>query len=405
MISLATKKLTVVIPALNEEDAIGGTLTRCLNVSNQICEESGLNSIEWIVVSDGSSDGTVRIASEIAQNDSRVRVVAWERNRGYGAAIQHGFHLGSGDLVAFLDADGTCDPACFSAMCRMILTQGAEIVIGSRMSPESKMPRIRRIGNWLYAILLGFLTGRSVTDAASGMRVLTRDAWRQLRPLPNGLHFTPAMSAKALATQMRIEEIVIPYADRIGRSKLNVVRDGVRFLHAILGGILSVRPDRLLGLVFALCCLFTAAISAFPIEHYWRNHKLEEWMIYRFFACYLLGQAGFTTYCAVALTHRLANFGPQRRSTDSFFASVAAYSFRIKPMIVWNTICIAISLWLIREGIYDFFTTRTVELHWSRMFVTAFLMSIVFQAIVTSILLGVIGMWVDARQVSEDGND
>ena len=394
MISSTKSTLTVVIPALNEEGAIAATLTRCLEVSESLRVNAGLQKVEWIVVSDGSTDKTV----EIARSFVAVQVIVLPTNQGYGAAIQTGFEAGTGDLLAFLDADGTCDPRCFEKMCTQILDDRAEVVLGSRMGSDSQMPRIRRVGNWLYAVLLGFLTGRSVTDAASGMRVLTRDAWHQLQPLPSGLHFTPAMSAKALVTHMRIVEIPIPYATRIGESKLNVLRDGFRFLSAILGGLLSVRPDRFLGMILLVCVILTIGIAAFPVEHYLRNKSLQEWMIHRFIACLVLSYAGFTTLTAIAVSHRLASLGPMRKPTDSFYASLAAKLFAPLPLGVWGLLCTLLSLFLIRDGLLEYITKRTVDLHWSRLIVAAFLMSIVFQGFITAVLLGVINMWVDAQR-------
>lgn len=396
MISSTKSTLTVVIPALNEEKAIATTLARCLAVSETLRLRAGLQEVEWIVVSDGSTDQTV----EIARSFQSVTVIVLSTNQGYGAAIERGFEAGKGDLLAFLDADGTCDPSFFEGMCTQILDEGAEVVLGSRMGPSSKMPRIRRIGNWLYALLLGFLTGRSVTDAASGMRVLTREAWLQLQPLPSGLHFTPAMSAKALVTQMRIFEIPIPYATRIGESKLNVLRDGFRFLSAILGGLLSVRPDRFLGLIFLACAIVTAGLAAFPVEYYLRNKSLEDWMIHRFIACLVLSYAGFTTLSGIGISHRLASLGPLRKPTDSFYAAIAAKLFAPVPFAVWGTACMLICASLIWDGLLEYVTKRTVNLHWSRLIVTAFLLSAVFQGFITAILLGVINLWVDAQRTS-----
>lgn len=98
--------LTIVIPTLNEEGAIGGTITRCQAASETIMKASGLSDIEIIVVSDGSTDGTV----EIARSFDGVKVIVFEENRGYGAAIKEGFRLGRGALVGFIDADGTVTP-------------------------------------------------------------------------------------------------------------------------------------------------------------------------------------------------------------------------------------------------------------------------------------------------------
>jgi len=399
MISSTKSTLTVVIPALNEEKAISAILTRCLAVSESLRKQAGLQEVEWIVVSDGSTDRTV----EIARSFQAVTVIVLQTNQGYGAAIERGFEAGKGDLLGFLDADGTCDPSFFEGMCSQILDDGAEVVLGSRMGAASKMPRIRRVGNWLYAILLGFLTGRSVTDAASGMRVLTREAWHQLQPLPSGLHFTPAMSAKALVTQMRIVEIPIPYASRIGESKLNVVRDGFRFLSAILGGLLSVRPDRFLGLIFVACAIMTAGLAAFPVEHYLRNRSLEEWMIHRFIACLVLSYAGFTTLAGIGISHRLASLGPLRKPTDSFYAGIAAKLFSPMLLAIWGTACMLLSVALIWDGLLEYATKRTVNLHWSRLIVAAFLISTVFQASITAILLGVINLWVDAQRTLRSG--
>lgn len=98
-------KLTIVIPALNEEEAIGGTICRCQQAIPTICENSPVADVELIVVSDGSTDRT----PEIARSFQGVSLIEFEQNQGYGAAIKAGFEAGVGDLLSFLDADGTCD--------------------------------------------------------------------------------------------------------------------------------------------------------------------------------------------------------------------------------------------------------------------------------------------------------
>ena len=76
------------------------------------------------------------------------------------------------------------------------------------MNDESDMPLVRRLGNWGFARLLGFISGRPLTDCASGMRVIRRGSLKYLMPLPDGLHFTPAMSCNALLDQRHIALIV-----------------------------------------------------------------------------------------------------------------------------------------------------------------------------------------------------
>ena len=132
MHDLDSRTLTVVIPALNEEEAIASTLRRCLAAREEIKRIAGLSAIEIIVVSDGSTDRT----AEIARGFDEVEVIVFEKNRGYGAAIKEGFRRGRGALLGFLDAVGTCDPRYFAEMCRVASEDQAEIVLGSRMGVD-----------------------------------------------------------------------------------------------------------------------------------------------------------------------------------------------------------------------------------------------------------------------------
>jgi glycosyltransferase involved in cell wall biosynthesis len=200
-----------------------------------------------------------------------VRLIVFEKNRGYGAAIKEGFRQSSGELVSFLDADGTCDPNYFGEMCAALHSEQAAVVLGSRMGPGNEMPRVRRLGNRLYALLLGSLSGRAVSDTASGMRVLRRDCLADLYPLPDGLHFTPAMSARAVMSDMRIVETPMSYAERVGQSKLSVLRDGVRFLYAIRDAAMLYRPSRVFRLAAAACVMVGLFWGAYPVEFYPRT--------------------------------------------------------------------------------------------------------------------------------------
>ena len=169
-------KLSIVIPAYNEEAAIGSIIDRCLAARAHITQNSGVEDVEITVVSDGSTDRTVSIARQY----EGIRLIVFQHNRGYGAAIKQGFEESDGDLVGFLDADGTCDPNFFVELCNAITEENASVAIGSRLGPQSEMPTIRRIGNRAYAFLLSMLSNQVVTDTASGMRVIRRHVLRRL---------------------------------------------------------------------------------------------------------------------------------------------------------------------------------------------------------------------------------
>lgn len=249
--------LSIVIPALNEEDGIAEVVERIRSAGPALAQ-IGVE-MEILVVDDGSEDATARIVQSLGD----VRLVRHRATSGYGAALKTGFSEARGNLLAFLDADGTYPPEEFPLLCRAALEQEADVVVGSRRSgASSEMPFVRRVGNFLWSNIVSVLAGRVCIDPASGMRVFRREALRRLYPLPDGLNFTPVMSTRALHEGMRFVEIPIPYSERSGRSKLSVVHDGARFLKTILWTALEYNPAKLLGLVGAA---FVAAASAIGV--------------------------------------------------------------------------------------------------------------------------------------------
>jgi glycosyltransferase involved in cell wall biosynthesis len=235
-------KLSVVIPAYNEEDGIAEIVERVLKIGPEL-KKVGVDALELIVVDDGSKDRT----PDIVRQYPNVRLIQHKVNKNYGGALKTGFHHASGDLLAFLDADGTYPPEYFPQMCKAVL-DGADICVGSRLAGEkNESPKIRQFGNFMFAKLVSLIGNTRVTDVASGQRVFRRDVLPQLYPLPDGLNFTPAMSTRAIHENLKLAEIAVPHSERLGRSKLGVLRDGVRFLRAIVWTALAYNPVRILG--------------------------------------------------------------------------------------------------------------------------------------------------------------
>jgi hypothetical protein len=234
--------LSIVIPAYNEEAGIAAIARRVLATAESL-SQVGVHSLELLVVDDGSRDGTAQRVSEV----EGVRLVRHPANRGYGAALKTGFCQAHGELIGFLDADGTYPPEHFPALVARALA-GADLVIGSRMAgAASQMPATRRLGNVFFAGLLSLLCQQAVSDSASGMRVFRREVLDRMYPLPDGLNLTPVMSTRAIHEGLTVAEVPIPYAERVGRSKLSVVRDGSIFLQSIVWTALAYNPVRMLG--------------------------------------------------------------------------------------------------------------------------------------------------------------
>ncbi|MFN3981891.1 MAG: glycosyltransferase family 2 protein, partial [Caldilinea sp.] len=247
--------LSVVIPAYNEEDGICEIMQRVLAVRESL-RSVGVDNLELLVVDDGSSDRT----AELVRSQPGATLVQHAKNGGYGAALKTGFAAASGEWIGFLDADGTYPPEYFPALMKAAEEQNADLVIGSRMAgAESQMPVMRRIGNIIFARLVNIISASNITDSASGMRIFKKSILSQLYPLPDGLNLTPVMSTRALHENLKMVEVPIPYSERIGRSKLSVVHDGMRFGQSIVWTALNYNPARPFGLIgmtsFAIAAL------------------------------------------------------------------------------------------------------------------------------------------------------
>ncbi len=249
--------LSVVIPAYNEEGGIQDIMARVLSIRAGLAQV-GVDELELIVVDDGSADRT----AELVGAQAGVRLIQHAQNSGYGAALKTGFAAARGEWVGFLDADGTYPPEYFPQLWEVAQAQNADIVIGSRMAgADSQMPFVRRVGNLIFAKLVSIISARQVSDSASGMRIFKREILEQLYPLPDGLNLTPVMSTRALHEHLNVVESPIPYSERVGRSKLSVVRDGMRFAQSIIWTALYYNPVRPLGIISIAALLIAAAIG------------------------------------------------------------------------------------------------------------------------------------------------
>ena len=316
MVEMETQSavLSIVIPAYNVEDGIDAIVERVLAVRPALAE-AGIGDLELIVVDDGSADRTAEMAERLG-----VRVVRHPANKGYGAALKTGFNAARGDLLAFLDADGTYPPECFPDLCREALA-GADLVVGSRRSgAASEMPLVRRVGNLLWSNLVTLLGNHRVIDPASGMRVFRREALERLYPLPDGLNFTPVMSTRAVHEHVRLVEVPIPYKERVGRSKLSVVHDGMRFLRTIVTTALSYNPVRLLGGVgvglVALAGLIAIVLVGMRAAG---TAELGPWGVASTFLAVTLGIAGIDLFALGATFNYLVTLFHKRPVRQGLF--------------------------------------------------------------------------------------
>ena len=386
-------KLSIVIPAYNESDSIAQVIERVLAIEPQLAQ-AGVSGLELIVVDDGSCDTTAAIVRQY----SNVRLVCHEANQGYGAAIKTGFCHATGNLLAFLDADGTYPPESLPELCRKAIECQADLVIGSRMSGQSsKMPWVRRLGNTFFASLLTLISNTRVADSASGMRVIRRECLADLYPLPDGLNFTPVMSTRALHENLTIAEVPIPYDERVGRSKLSVIHDGQRFLSSMIWTALAYNPGRILGILGVGAVAVAGLVGlGLVIARVSGVTTLGLWGAFALFAALVLGVAGVSVFTLGATFNYLVSlFHKQPVRQDVFDSRVFPTSLdRHFGWLGWVGVAAGLLLGAACMGV-ALATHWPVDRLWLYLLGSAMLILIGVQMIVSWTIMGVL------RELSE----
>ena len=144
-------KLSVLMPAYNEETII---YANALEAARQISPLA--DDYELLVIDDGSSDRTKAEIERAAAENPKIRCISYQPNQGKGGALREGTAHATGDYIAFCDADLDLAPEQLADFIDRMQRENADVVIGSKMHPESKVdyPAIRRVYSWGYYILL-----------------------------------------------------------------------------------------------------------------------------------------------------------------------------------------------------------------------------------------------------------
>lgn len=225
-------RIGVVIPALDEEQAIGHVIAEIPAWVDEI-----------VVADNGSRDRTAEIAERAG-----ARVVH-ERERGYGAACQAGIAaLREADIVVFLDGDRSDDPSEMGALVDPIAEGSADFVIGSRVTGNAARGALtpqQRFGNWLACRLILLFWGARFTDLGP-FRAIRRHTLEALNMTDRKFGWTVEMQIKAARAGVRTLEVPVRYRPRIGVSKISgtlagSVKAGAGILGVIARSALSPR--------------------------------------------------------------------------------------------------------------------------------------------------------------------
>ena len=248
--------VSVVIPALNEQEAIVDTVKEVIDV----LKDRRDTNFEVIVVDDGSNDDTVRLAEEAG-----ARVVRHPHNVGYGRAIKNGTMAARHDTIVITDADGTY-PITVIPKLLDVYSQGFDMVIGARTGQHYQGSAIKWPLRLVMRWLVEWTTNQRIPDINSGLRVYSRSTMQHYRNrLCDTFSFTTSLTLAYTMTGKFVTYVPIPYGDRIGKTKVRLWKDSLRTLQYIVQAILYYNPLKIFLLLSAICVLGSAISVAIGI--------------------------------------------------------------------------------------------------------------------------------------------
>jgi glycosyltransferase involved in cell wall biosynthesis len=246
--------VSVVIPAFNEEKAIGTTLDEVLGAVS-----ASARRYQVIVVDDGSRDRTAEVAGSRG-----VHIVRHRRNRGYGASLKSGTLAARGAVVLFYDADNQFDPADID---RMVTELGdLDAVLGARTS-GSHAPISRRGGKKLLGWLANYLARTRIPDLNCGLRAIRRDLLLDyLHLLPNGFSASTTTTLVLLKEGHDVRFVPVTVKKRIGKSTVKPIKDGIDTALLIVRLTTLLDPFRVFGPVSLVFFLFGVGWGSYYIS-------------------------------------------------------------------------------------------------------------------------------------------
>lgn len=209
-------KISFILPAKNEAEIVGDVVARL---------RARHPDSEIIVVDDGSSDETARIAAEAG-----ATVVSHPYPMGNGAAVKTGARAASGEILLFMDADGQHDPSDADRLIAKLIDARMDMVVGARAA-SSQANVGRSLANRFYNRMASVMVGQRVDDLTSGFRAVRAAKFREfLHLLPNGFSYPTTITMSFFRAGYPVAYVPIHAAKRVGSSHIHPVKDGLRFL-------------------------------------------------------------------------------------------------------------------------------------------------------------------------------
>lgn len=234
-------RVSIVIPAYNEEKAIKDFLNQLIN---NIAKKS---SFEIIVVDDGSTDKTKLISESYP-----INVISHQTNRGYGAALKSGISYANGENILICDSDGQHSVEDIN---KIINQTNYDMVIGERNS-TSYQQKNRIVGKTVIRLIANFLVGQKIPDLNSGLRMFKKNVIENyLHLLPDSFSASSTMTLLFIKRKYSIKWIEITTQKRVGESSVRQVKHGLYTILLITRIIMLFNPLKIffpISLIFFL---------------------------------------------------------------------------------------------------------------------------------------------------------
>src|SRR5262245_14588741 len=248
-------RFPIVVPCFNE---VGGIRETIAQLRESLRD---LHPYEFIIVDDGSTDGTRAVLEEEQRTDGELRVLMHHGNQGYGAALKTGVRAARGELIVITDADGTYPNDRLPELLTAALD--ADMVVGARTAEDVQYPLIRKIPKAFMRWYAMWITRQDIPDLNSGMRVFRRSVVeRFVNVLPDGFSFTTTITLAMMTNRYRVVFVPVGYSPRIGKSKIKPIRDTLQFLQLILRTGMYFAPLRVYGpMLWVLLLAFLTSLG------------------------------------------------------------------------------------------------------------------------------------------------
>jgi len=204
-------ELSLFFPAYNEESRLKNTVEKAITVLEKIA-----GKYEIIIVNDGSTDKTGKVASELANKHSFIKVVTHKPNRGYGAALKSGMYASRYDWIAFTDSDGQFDFAEITKFIDKQRDTGADLAIGYYL--KRAVPFYRILGSKIWELAVFLLFGLKVKDIDCGFKFFRKKVVETIPKLEaeRGPFITSEFLIKAKKAGFKISQVGVHHYPRVG---------------------------------------------------------------------------------------------------------------------------------------------------------------------------------------------